>query len=100
MSCKEYIECYEKMTDRQKDTMYDLYMSGVNYDGHVWVTYGEVERAVAKLLTTPNDGSTSVNLPDLYLCDPDKNTECKKTWCYRNGGECIHTVHKEYRRVD
>ena len=34
------------------------------------------------------------------VCDPDKNTECKKTACYRNGGECIHTVHKEYRRVE
>lgn len=27
----------------------------------------------------------------LYLCDPDKNTECKKTSCFRNGGPCFST---------
>ena len=50
--------------------------------------------------TDSQDESTPVYLSNLYLCDPDKNTECKKTACYRNGGECIHTVHKEYRRVE
>ena len=50
--------------------------------------------------TDSQDESTPVYLSELYLCDPDKNTECKKTACYRNGGECIHTVHKEYRRVE
>jgi hypothetical protein len=33
-----------------------------------------------------------------YECDPKKNTECRKTGCYINGGECSHTTHKEYRR--
>ena len=50
MSCKEYIQCYEKMTRRQKDAMFDLYIKGINYDGHVWVTFGDVEYAVAMLL--------------------------------------------------
>lgn len=51
-------------------------------------------------VTDSQDESTPVYLSDLYLCDPDKNTECKKTECYRNGGECVHTVHKKYRRVE
>lgn len=47
MSDKLYQEAYEKFNDKQKDTMYDLYMTGINHDGHSWVTYGDVERSVA-----------------------------------------------------
>lgn len=32
----------------------------------------------------------------LYFCDPSKNTECRKTGCYLNGGPCRHTTHVEY----
>lgn len=32
----------------------------------------------------------------LYFCDPSKNTECRKTGCYENGGPCRHTTHAEY----
>jgi len=35
-----------------------------------------------------------------YLCDPEKNTTCSKTGCYINGGECRHTLNKEYRREE
>ena len=28
----------------------------------------------------------------LYLCDPDKNTKCPKTNCYKNGGPCFHST--------
>lgn len=27
----------------------------------------------------------------LFECDPEKNTECSKTNCHINGGECRHT---------
>lgn len=27
----------------------------------------------------------------LFLCDPEKNTECSKTNCHINGGDCSHT---------
>ena len=30
----------------------------------------------------------------LYVCDPDKNTECEKTFCQEF---CKHTTQKEYR---
>lgn len=30
----------------------------------------------------------------LYVCDPDKNTECEKTFCQEF---CKHTTKKEYR---
>ena len=29
----------------------------------------------------------------VYECDPDKNTDCRKTGCYINGGECHLTRH-------
>lgn len=32
----------------------------------------------------------------VYYCDPSKNTECRKTGCYENGGPCRHTTHVEY----
>ena len=32
----------------------------------------------------------------LYRCDPEKNTECRKTACFLNGGPCMHTTKKEY----
>ena len=50
MSCQEYIDCHKKMTEKQKNAMYDLWMTAVNYDGHAWVTYGDVEHTVAELL--------------------------------------------------
>ena len=59
MSCKEYRAVYDKMTDQQKKAMWDLWMSGVNYDGHSWVTYGEVEKCVAKLFEVT--GTTMMN---------------------------------------
>lgn len=27
----------------------------------------------------------------IYRCNPDKNKECRKTYCYINGGPCIST---------
>ena len=57
-------------------------------------------KACGAIINAPTVGSTPVKLSVLYLCDPDKNTECKKTMCYRNGGECFHTVHKKYRRFE
>lgn len=34
---------------------------------------------------------------DLYLCDPDKNTECTKEGCYINGGPCCLTKYEQFR---
>lgn len=39
----------------------------------------------------------------LYLCDPDKNTECSKTHCkYKNskGAECGNTSKREYAALN
>ncbi len=50
MSRKEYIEAYEFMTEEEKVFMERLYMSGINHDGHSWVTYGDVEEVVGKII--------------------------------------------------
>ena len=47
MSKKSYAEIYDKMSNKQKDAMANLYMSGITNDGHTWVTYDDVEEAVA-----------------------------------------------------
>lgn len=33
-----------------------------------------------------------------YVCDPEKNTACKKTHCFINGGPCEHTKHLEFAK--
>lgn len=33
-----------------------------------------------------------------YVCDPEKNTVCKKTNCHLNGGPCTHTKFLEYAK--
>ena len=33
-----------------------------------------------------------------YVCDPEKNTQCKKTFCHINGGPCCSTRHLEYAK--
>jgi len=62
MSSKQYIEAHrEKMTKEQKDIMCDLYMSGINRDGHVWVKYGDVEDAVAAMFNLKKEGENGNN---------------------------------------
>lgn len=50
MSAKEYIEAWDYMTVKEKRMMADLWNDGVNHDGHSWVTYGDVERVVGKII--------------------------------------------------
>jgi hypothetical protein len=38
--------------------------------------------------------------PIIYVCDPIKNIKCKKTACFKNGGECRFTQYKEYAMTD
>ena len=44
----------------------------------------------------PNCGA-KMDGENLYLCDPDKNTECTKEGCYINGGECYLTRDERFR---
>ena len=37
---------------------------------------------------------------NVYYCDPEKNVDCKKTYCYINGGLCCKTSHEEYKITD
>jgi len=36
----------------------------------------------------------------IYMCDPEKNTKCKKTGCYINGGGCRRTRHPEFAKEE
>lgn len=36
----------------------------------------------------------------LFICDPRKNQNCKKTSClFENNGDCFFTQHKEFAKV-
>lgn len=50
MSAKEYLEAVNYMTDEEHELMGNLYMSGINWDGHTWVTYGDVEKVVGQII--------------------------------------------------
>ena len=50
MSSKAYQDAYRyALTSEQRDIMFDLYMKGVNRDGHSWVTFSDVEDTIAAL---------------------------------------------------
>ena len=34
-----------------------------------------------------------------YVCDPEKNIACKKTFCHINGGDCYLTQVKDYAKT-
>lgn len=50
MSAKEYREAFNYMTDEEHELMWELYMTGENHDCHSWVTYGDVEKVVGKII--------------------------------------------------
>ena len=33
----------------------------------------------------------------LFFCNPDKHTDCRKTSCYRLGGDCFLTKREEFK---
>lgn len=35
-----------------------------------------------------------------YPCNPEKNTDCKKTGCYKRGSPCKLTLNPEYAKED
>ncbi|MBQ7436092.1 MAG: dUTP diphosphatase [Oscillospiraceae bacterium] len=37
-----------------------------------------------------------INGGEVWMCDPQKNTQCKKTACYLYGGPCRMTINAEY----
>lgn len=44
-----------------------------------------------------------IKLKKIYLCDPDKNKECKKTGClfgFGKDGYCTSTYNKKYAVID
>lgn len=55
MSSDKYRSIWDKMTPRQRDVMWELWMQATNHDGHAWVTFGQVEDAVAELLSEETD---------------------------------------------
>lgn len=64
-----------------------------------WVRYRAIEQIVKEQPTVELEQQSFITFDDitLYKCDPAKNTSCKKSGCYVNGGPCKLTRHKEYR---
>ena len=59
MSSTKYIKVHQfYMNSAQRKIMGELYMKGINHDGHSWNTYKDIEDAVAELLLSqvPNTG--------------------------------------------
>lgn len=46
-----------------------------------------------------NHEEVLTKIMNVYVCDPDKNTQCSKTDCYIHGGRCQMTAHKEFVRT-
>ena len=50
MSAQEYLDACKYMTEEEHKLIWDLYMNGINHDCHVWVTFGNVERVIGKII--------------------------------------------------
>lgn len=40
------------LTEDEHNAIYDCYMQGINRDGHVWVTWTDVERLICDFVET------------------------------------------------
>jgi len=54
---REVHERYAQLlfTHEQNNAIYDCYMQGVDHDGHVWVTWTDVERMLCDLKEAWNE---------------------------------------------
>lgn len=50
MSDKLYTSIHKSMSDEQHNIMCQLYLKGINRDGHTWCTYTDIENAVANII--------------------------------------------------
>lgn len=50
MSSKAYIEASKKETDKCRIAITNLYMAGINHDGHSWNTFGDIEDCLAVVI--------------------------------------------------
>ena len=65
--------------------------SVVHYQGSEYICTGEPTlKSVDK-----NGNYAFYGFKKLYLCDPEKNTECKKSGCQTL---CKHTLNKEFAK--
>lgn len=64
MSAQEYLDACKYITEKEHKLISDLYMSGINHDCHVWVTFGNVEKVIGKIIlwrTKDTKGSKEAN---------------------------------------
>lgn len=50
MSSKAYQEASKKETDKCRMAITNLYMAGINHDGHSWNTFGDIEDCLAVVI--------------------------------------------------
>lgn len=71
MSTKKYIEASVAMNRQQHEAMLRLYDKGTNHDGHTWVTFSDVEDAVADIIMAGSCGLAKAE-PEPELSDEEK----------------------------
>ena len=49
MSSKRYADVHDNLNDEQINAIWRCWEQGINHDGHVWVTWTDVEELVADL---------------------------------------------------
>jgi len=64
-------------------------------DGVLWIAAANDEEVKTVIISAGTWHGTYTKEKNVRQCDPDKNTECRKTSCFINGGECHMTEKKE-----
>lgn len=83
--------------------IHDEIYKGGNYSGG-W--YEATEEAAEKNFTERINELDCIEIPEgpepvkAHKCDPNKNTECKKTGCFERGGPCELTLNPKYAKEE
>lgn len=64
------------------------------------VNYAENEKERNNTKQQFNYNRVKYEKPKLYLCDTNKNLQCRATACFKNGGCCELTHRKEFALTD
>lgn len=58
----------------------------------------KVKCEISVIMKCTHNNKIKAEIKALYICDPNKNTQCEKTECIENGGCCKCTTNIDYAK--
>lgn len=91
-----------RLTDRRRAAALKEIIDRMESGGFEVAKENKIYIKLAEYENADEDFEKSLKMRNatLYECDPEKNTECKKTACYIYGRECRLTTNAKYAKKD